>query len=44
MKANSKQNAVKLTASKSNRANRKQTEEITALVKYSSVHEVHMKL
>ena len=46
MKANRKQNAVKLTTSKPNCANRKETEEITyvtvltALVHYSSVHDV----
>ena len=44
MKANRKQNAVNLTTSKPNRANCKQTKEITyvtvltALVQYSSVH------
>ena len=48
MKANHKQNGVKLTASKPNRVNRKQTEEITyvtvltALVQYSSVHDRFM--
>ena len=51
MKANRKQNAVKLTGSKPNRAKRKQNKENTvqtALVQYSqdsSIHEVtHMKL
>ena len=46
IKANRQPNGVKLIASKPNRANRKQTEELTyvtvltALVQYSSVHEV----
>ena len=48
MKANRKQNVVKLTTSKPNRANCKQTKEITyvtvltALVQYSSLHEVEL--
>ena len=51
MKANHKQNAVKLTAANLTvRANRKQTEEITyvtvltALVQYTSVHEIESVL